>query len=171
MQARSQRIAFTIKCAFSLAAAGLLAGQAAQGSIRSGPAQALATIWSHSAREDRPAIVAFSPDGALLATGTRYIRLWRVRNHKLVRMWAPRYPDGLGVVTLKFSPDGKLLASNGGVWEVSTGKLLAFPRESSFIWEHVTFSPDGSLLATATKNGKISVWQLPDGTLRTTLEA
>jgi dipeptidyl aminopeptidase/acylaminoacyl peptidase len=112
-----------------------------------------------------------SPDGALLAAGTHYLRLWHARDGALLRQIDPHYTDSIGVVTLAFSPNGKLLAGNGGVWQVNSGRLLTVPQQSHFIWEHVAFSADGRLLAAGTKDGKITLWQMDSGSLLRTLVA
>jgi squalene-hopene/tetraprenyl-beta-curcumene cyclase len=72
------------------------------------------------------------------------------------------------LLSLAFSPDGKLLASAGGgnlgiekgpaqgevkLWEVATGKLLKTIAVDNGIVFHAAFSPDGKLLATASGSG------------------
>src|SRR5262245_56245773 len=71
------------------------------------------------------------------------------------------------LLSLAFSPDSTLIASAGGghvgrdgpargevkLWEVSTGKFVRTIAVESGIVFHVTFSPDGKLLATASGPG------------------
>src|SRR5262245_56457221 len=91
------------------------------------------------------------------------------------------------LLSLAFSPDGKLIASAGGgsqgadvpaqgevkLWEVATGKLLhTLPIEKGIVF-CVEFSPDGQLLAaasgpgTATRSapGEIRLWNPTTGQL------
>jgi WD40 repeat protein len=77
-----------------------------------------------------------------------------------------KIPVGTGFIA--FSPEGSLLAaSEKGVvslWDPATGKQIGELQNSPEIyhWE-LTFSPDGSLLATVSRNSKIVVWSLPGG--------
>ncbi len=71
---------------------------------------------------------AFSPDGRILAVGTREpgwaIELWDLDRRERVKV----LPDTVATGPLAFSPDGTTLASAGGaevkLWDVATGKLL-----------------------------------------------
>ncbi|MBW4571671.1 MAG: hypothetical protein KME31_27730 [Tolypothrix carrinoi HA7290-LM1] len=117
--------------------------------------------------------ISFSPDGQLLASGSR---------DKTVKLWRP---DGTLLQTLKghsdavssvsFSPDGQTLASSSldktvliwhrnpinGEFDPQPYKTLKGHRD----WVYsVNFSPDGELLATGSKDATIKLWRR-DGTL------
>ncbi len=111
-------------------------------------------------RDNRPcraAIVVFAPDGKIVATDTYYDKgklfLWDVQTG------AFKYPiQGFKTYSpFRFSPDGTMLASGGGVnswephldlWEVATGKRRhSIPVAGSV--EFLAFSPDGKTLASA----------------------
>ncbi len=107
--------------------------------------------------------VAFSPDGALLAScgspnpakGNGTIRLWDWRDQFRERVL--KGPTR-GVLDIAFSPDGKTLASasdgDSRIWSVATGEQVAPLIDGSLT--AVAFSPDGTTVATA--DGKVVLW-------------
>jgi WD40 repeat protein/serine/threonine protein kinase len=111
-------------------------------------------------------VVAFSPDGKLLAAGgkDKAASLWKVatgeRVHRITAL-----PDG--VQTLAFSPDGRLLAvSSGGtarLWDTSSWQALAdVPPEPGGEFWSLAFSPDGTYLAGSGEAG-VRLWRLERG--------
>ncbi len=122
-----------------------------------------------------PMALAFSPDGALLATANSTdpagdIRLWNAKTGAPVR---PIGQGTSGVRDLAFSPGGHLLATasqDGTVrlWSPATGQLVAslaaFPsvlgaQTTQTIINQVAFLP-GDRLVAADDNGNATVWDL-----------
>ena len=125
--------------------------------------------------------VGFSPDGALIAAASdlhlpdRAGRLpdwdvvfWEAKTGKRTRvLTVNEWP----VVSLAFSPDGKVLATGGRrmlrLWEVASGKLkatLEVPEEGGWVG-HVAFSPDGKMLATGGGHSALRLWDAATGAL------
>ena len=112
--------------------------------------------------------VAFSPDGNTLASGSfdQTLRLWDPHTGK--RKAVLQYPDA--VTTVAFSPNGRTLAIAWGAWTNSQIQLLDIetlqPLETvAGHTEYVTdlaFSPDGSTFVSASYDGTILLWEMPD---------
>ena len=126
------------------------------------------------------ATIDYSPDGILLATGEYYtdhhIRIRNAADLSVIRTLPGHIeaPNNFGTFSVRFSPDGTLLASGGvdgnvKIWRVSDGALLqtlSIGTELSPNVFTVSFSPDGALLAAGTDAlHTIKVWRVSDWSL------
>jgi WD40 repeat protein len=111
--------------------------------------------------------LVFSHDGDFLFSGAGEadpwqdggeIKMWQVDSGALLRTWKA---DAAGVAKIKLSPDGQVLASCGQqgtkVWELKTGRLLQLLPGQSDVYS-MDFSPDGTLLITASIGGTVKFW-------------
>jgi WD40 repeat protein len=131
-----------------------------------------ADVWS----------VAFSPDGRLLAAGTRnmWVYVWEMDTlngetapQPVSRQYCASGDWYNAVESVAFNADGTVLAcASDGVmfWDMTTDQLLADTPGLPDYWgdKYVAFSPDGSTLATtgtssktaARKPGLVRQWDL-----------
>jgi WD40 repeat protein len=114
-------------------------------------------------------MVAFSPDGRLLATGSESgkAQLWD-RSGRLVRSVA----SGGGAASVAFSRDGQAFVTGGSdsvrVWTTATGvreRKLAVGEQV----QDAVISPDGSQVAAAIDDGRVIIWDRHTGHRRYTL--
>jgi WD40 repeat protein len=137
----------------------------------------ISRVASWRVHEGQVKTAAFSPNGQLIATSGEKgdVKLWQVKTHREVR---PFDPSGKQLAFLTFSPDGRLLAGSGGgensgvwIWDVSSGRLrpaLAMPDHDGI--QALAFSPDSTLLATASFNNTAQLWDVRSRKLRATLK-
>ncbi len=133
--------------------------------------------------------LAFSPDGKYLVAGfgskwllsadssPTPLKVWEVATRRLIR----RLNGHTGFcVSLDFSNDGKLLASGSRdgtaiIWSARTWKStltlldpdqrLSFGRAGRGMVDDVAFSPDGKILALASRGGNVQLWDVASGKL------
>ncbi|GAB3657228.1 hypothetical protein GCM10027589_17170 [Actinocorallia lasiicapitis] len=112
--------------------------------------------------------VAVSPDGRILAGGTRLgntVILWDITDPKHpVRRASLTGPTAL-IQTLAFSPDGRLLAAGSDdgtvrLWDARTLQPITTLSPNSGQVFAVAFSPDGRNLAAGMKAGSAALWDV-----------
>jgi serine/threonine protein kinase/WD40 repeat protein/tetratricopeptide (TPR) repeat protein len=105
-------------------------------------------------------VVALSPDGQLVATGS-YSRRWegevRVFVASTGRLRLPPIPHTNDVSALAFHPDGKVLAAGDydglvRTWDLATGREIGLPLAQGEIVLSLAYSPDGNSLAVGLAN-------------------
>lgn len=134
---------------------------------------------------------AFSPDGSHFAVAESALSPSRAAT-TLFRIFArgptPDVPDQwrllssvrlskLFAVDLAFSRDGRLVALAGVghthtvvLWEVHRRRVVRSLPGSGTLTQTVAFAPDGSWLLTAGIDGRLRVWDVASGALRTELQ-
>ncbi len=119
--------------------------------------------------------ITFSPDGSTLATtkgSFRGIKLWDIAEGT-IRKELRDSTISLSVDNVLFSPDGTTLASYKykylNLWDVVTGKNRPLNGHTDFV-KGFTFSPDGKMLASCSKDQTIILWEVATGSLKHTLK-
>ncbi len=117
--------------------------------------------------------LAFSPDGATLASGSadNTVRLWDADSGKCRRVLRGHAKE---VTSVAFSWDGRQVASasfdhTARVWEVATGATRFILRGHTAEVGTLAWSPDGETIATGSDDQTIRLWNADDGQLRQTL--
>ncbi|OJJ42341.1 hypothetical protein ASPZODRAFT_105400 [Penicilliopsis zonata CBS 506.65] len=150
----------------------LLASGSEDGTIR---------VWDLSTPQDEPIIVLQGQDEGVrvhsvcfmkgdrqLASATDTgIAVWDLQSHRKREFFTG---DWAFVHSLAYSPNGHLLASISlndspiRIWNPDTGTLLA-TLEHSELPNSISFSPDGSQLASGSSNCKILIWDMESRTV------
>ena len=141
------------------------------------------------ARHDKSEAAAFSSDATLFAShgadstvrsrGTNTRTSWRP--HGEIRLWNLRTGVELATLSQKakalaFSPDNIILAASDPektlLWDVRTGlEISRFNAKQFSMNVVVTFSPDGTILATGGMRGETHLWRVNTGAKLATLTA
>jgi len=111
--------------------------------------------------------VAWSPDGRILATGSRdrTVRLWDLATGQLIRE-LKGHADSVGSIV--WSPDGRSLSSVGADgairrWDAATGQLLKEVKGLERVVKTVAWSPDRRTIASGTDAKSVRLWDPATG--------
>ena len=111
--------------------------------------------------------LAFSPDGSLLATDKEYTGIWDVATGALLRNLKSKH-SGLAT-SMMFAPDGQSLvlgtSHDNSIWfyDPATGEAQRhFAGHTGPVLVSV-FSKDGTMLASASKDGTARLWDVKTG--------
>ncbi|KAJ5234280.1 NACHT and WD40 domain protein, partial [Penicillium citrinum] len=120
-------------------------------------------------------VMAFSPDGLFLASGSfesPVVCLWNTTTGALTHTLEGHSQP---VTSVTFSPDSRILASSSAdgtsrLWVLPIGTLKQTLRPQYGSVHSVAFSCDGRLLASCTDDGKVCIWDLTRGTIYQTID-
>jgi WD40 repeat protein len=108
--------------------------------------------------------IALSADGKRLVTAsaTGVVYVWDAAAGTILRNWATRQG---GETVIALSPDGKTLVTGADtlkVWDADTGAARGdLPVDEGEAVVSLRFAPDGRLLAIGTRDGNVTLWDVP----------
>lgn len=120
-----------------------------------------AKVKNFAQHSDAVGSVAFSPDGLMLASGSKdkTIQIWDLATGKSIRTFPG---DSSTIWSVAFDSNGTKLATGTGfwrvmLWDLKTGQVIRSLDHTASVWS-VALSPDGQLVASASgdKTTKIS---------------
>ena len=151
-------------------------GQKLQEQCQSGLQWKNAKVKNFAQHSDAVGSVAFSPDGLMLASGSKdkTLQIWDLATGKSIRTFAG---DSSTVWSVAFDSNGTRLATGTGfwrvmLWDLKTGQVIRSLDHTASVWS-VALSPDGQLIASGSgdKTTKMSdattgrlIQNLPDHT-------
>jgi WD40 repeat protein len=110
--------------------------------------------------------VAFSSDGAMLATGAEDgVKLWEVSTGREIRTLVSYSRNPLCYVA--FSPDNRILASTEEsvitLWSVESGRRISELKSHTGVVTSLSFSSDGNSLASGSTDKTTKLWDVVSG--------
>ena len=140
-----------------------------QGQCQAGLHWKNAKVKNFAQHLDAVGAVAFSPDGLMLASGSKdkTIQIWDLATGKSIRTFPG---DSSTIWSLAFDSDGTRLVTGTGfwrvmLWDLQTGQLIRRNLDhAASVWS-VAISRDGQLIASGSGDNTTKIWDVANGSL------
>lgn len=150
-----------------------ISGETDEGEIRSWDPRTGELKQQVGGDDEPPSLMAIAADASTHAEVTNgVLRLW---NQTSQERRTVAVPGGESLSAIALSNNGDMLAVETGkdlrLLDVNKGTLLKVLRHQQGLVKRIEFSRDSQTLATADDDGKISIWNVPDGRLEKTMDS
>ncbi|MGB8691028.1 MAG: protein kinase [Microcoleus sp.] len=127
-----------------------------------------AKVKNFAQHSDAVGAVAFSPDGLMLASGSKdkTIQIWDLATGKSIRTFEG---DSSTIWSVAFDSNGTRLATGTGfwrvmLWDMKTGQSIRSLDHAASVWS-VAISHDGLLIASGSGDKTTKIWDAGNGRL------
>ncbi|MFB8797540.1 MAG: protein kinase [Microcoleus sp.] len=127
-----------------------------------------AKVKNFAQHSDAVGAVAFSPDGLMLASGSKdkTIQIWDLATGKSIRTFEG---DSSTIWSVAFDSNGTRLATGTGfwrvmLWDMKTGQSIRSLDHAASVWS-VAISHDGLLIASGSGDKTAKIWDAENGRL------
>jgi WD40 repeat protein/serine/threonine protein kinase len=127
-----------------------------------------AKVKNFAQHSDAVGAVAFSPDGLMLASGSKdkTIQIWDLATGKSIRTFEG---DSSTIWSVAFDSNGTRLATGTGfwrvmLWDMKTGQSIRSLDHAASVWS-VAISHDGQLIASGSGDKTTKIWDAENGRL------
>jgi WD40 repeat protein/serine/threonine protein kinase len=125
-------------------------------------------VKNFAQHSDAVGAVAFSPDGLMLASGSKdkTIQIWDLATGKSIRTFEG---DSSTIWSVAFDSNGTRLATGTGfwrvmLWDLKTGQAIRSLDHAASVWS-VAISHDGQLIASGSGDKTTKIWDAVNGRL------
>ncbi len=112
----------------------------------------------------------FNHDGSQVVTASIDVKIWNVQTGTVVWTFEGHRAVIRPVFNAVFNHDGTLVVSDAGgnakIWNVDSGELVHTLDHSGHV-DNAVFNNAGTLVVTASQNGKVTIWDVKTGDLQT----
>lgn len=127
-----------------------------------------AKVKNFAQHSDAVGAVAFSPDGLMLASGSKdkTIQIWDLATGKSIRTFEG---DSSTIWSVAFDSNGTRLVTGTGfwrvmLWDMKTGQSIRSLDHAASVWS-VAISHDGQLIASGSGDKTAKIWDAENGRL------
>ncbi|HBK99114.1 MAG TPA: serine/threonine protein kinase [Microcoleaceae bacterium UBA10368] len=127
-----------------------------------------AKVKNFAQHSDAVGAVAFSPDGLMLASGSKdkTIQIWDLATGKSIRTFEG---DSSTIWSVAFDSNGTRLVTGTGfwrvmLWDMKTGQSMSSLDHAASVWS-VAISHDGQLIASGSGDKTTKIWDAENGRL------